>query len=110
MDKEEPIKAEIILYQDENRNVPVEVRYLNETFWLTQKEMGRLFNCSSDNISLHLSNIYKEEELQESATTEEFSVVRQEGSRNVTRTLRFYNLDAIIAVGYRVNSKQATRF
>lgn len=110
MDKKEPIKAEIILYQDENSNVPVEVRYLNDTFWLTQKEMGQLFNCSSDNISLHLLNIYKEEELRESATTEEFSVVRQEGSRNVTRTLRFYSLDAIIAVGYRVNSKQATRF
>ena len=110
MDKKEPIKAEIILYQDGESNVPVEVRYLGETFWLTQKEMALLFDCSSDNISLHLSNIYKEEELQESATTEEFSVVRQEGSRNVTRTLRFYNLDAIIAVGYRVNSKQATRF
>lgn len=110
MNEEEPIKAEIILYQDGISNVPVEVRYLNETFWLTQKEMGELFNCSSDNVSLHLSNIYKEEELQESATTEEFSVVRQEGSRKVTRTLRFYNLDAIIAVGYRVNSKQATRF
>ena len=110
MDKKEPIKAEIILYQDGESNVPVEVRYLGETFWLTQKEMAQLFDCSSDNISLHLSNIYKEEELQESATTEEFSVVRQEGSRNVTRTLRFYNLDAIIAVGYRVNSKQATRF
>lgn len=110
MNEEESIKAEIILYQDGISNVPVEVRYLNETFWLTQKEMGELFNCSSDNVSLHLSNIYKEEELQESATTEEFSVVRQEGSRKVTRTLRFYNLDAIIAVGYRVNSKQATRF
>ena len=110
MDKKEPIKAEIILYQDGESNVPVEVRYLGETFWLPQKEMAQLFDCSSDNISLHLSNIYKEEELQESATTEEFSVVRQEGSRNVTRTLRFYNLDAIIAVGYRVNSKQATRF
>ena len=72
--------------------------------------MAELFDCSTDNISLHLKNIYAEEELTPKATTEKISVVRQEGSRQVRRTLEHYNLDAIIAVGYRVNSKKATRF
>ena len=72
--------------------------------------MAELFDCSTDNISLHLKNIYAEEELTPEATTEKISVVRQEGSRQVRRTLDHYNLDAIIAVGYRVNSKKATRF
>jgi len=72
--------------------------------------MAELFECSTDNISLHLKNIYDEKELIRAATTENFSVVRKEGKRQVNRTLDFYNLDAIIAVGYRVNSKKATRF
>jgi hypothetical protein len=72
--------------------------------------MSELFDCSSDNISLHLKNIYKEEELLEEATTEIFSVVQKEGDRNVKRNTKCYNLDAIIAVGYRVNSKKATKF
>ena len=72
--------------------------------------MAELFECSSDNISLHLKNIFKEEELQENSTTEYFSVVQKEGSRDVHRNIIHYNLDAIIAVGYRVNSKKATRF
>ena len=72
--------------------------------------MANLFDCTTDNISLHLKNIYKEEELEEEATTELFSIVQNEGQRNVTRKVKCYNLDAIIAVGYRVNSKKATRF
>ena len=84
--------------------------FQDETFWLTQSGMAELFDCSTDNISLHLKNIYAEEELTPEATTEKISVVRQEGSRQVRRTLEHYNLDAIIAVGYRVNSKKATRF
>ncbi len=84
--------------------------FQDETFWLTQSGMAELFDCSTDNISLHLKNIYAEEELTPEATTEKISVVRQEGSRQVRRTLDHYNLDAIIAVGYRVNSKKATRF
>lgn len=100
----------IALYKVDGKDVPVEVRYMNETFWLTQKEMGELFGCSSDNISLHLKNIFAEGELSERATAEEISVVRQEGSRQVRRTVKIYNLDAIIAVGYRVNSLKATRF
>ena len=103
-------KHEIILYQMDDTNVCVSVYYQDETFWLSQKAMGELFDCSSDNISLHLKNIYKEEELSEEATAEFFSVVQQEGSRNVSRKVKCYNLDAIIAVGYRVNSKKATRF
>lgn len=101
---------EIILYSNDNENVFVDVYFKEETFWLTQSSMAELFDCTSDNISLHLKNIYEEEELDFDATTEKFSVVRKEGTRDVRRTLDFYNLDAIIAVGYRVNSKKATRF
>lgn len=102
--------GEILLFSYEGTNTYVDVYFRNETFWLTQSGMAELFDCSSDNISLHLKNIYDEEELIREATTEEFSVVRKEGNRQVNRTLDFYNLDAIIAVGYRVNSKKATRF
>ncbi len=70
----------------------------DDTFWLTQKAMAELFGCSSDNISLHLKNIYNEEELSEEATAEEFSVVQREGKRDVSRNVKCYNLDAIIAV------------
>lgn len=84
--------------------------FKEETFWMTQKAMANLFDCTTDNISLHLKNIYKEKELEEEATTELFSIVQNEGQRNVTRKVKCYNLDAIIAVGYRVNSKKATRF
>lgn len=72
--------------------------------------MSELFACSTDNIGLHLKNIYEEVEIDKNLTTEIFSVVRKEGNRNVKRNLEFYNLDAIIAVGYRVNSKKATKF
>lgn len=101
---------EIVLYQIEGTNICVNVMFKEETFWMTQKAMANLFDCTTDNISLHLKNIYKEEELEEEATTELFSIVQNEGQRNVTRKVKCYNLDAIIAVGYRVNSKKATRF
>ncbi len=96
-------------------NVPTEVVTINaiikdETIWLTQKAMAELFGCTSDNVSLHLKNIYSEQELKETSTTEEFSVVQQEGIRQIQRKKRFYNLDAIISVGYRVNSRRATQF
>ena len=100
----------IVLYQTASTNVCVSVCYANETFWLTQKAMAELFGCSSDNISLHLKKIYAEKELEEISTTEFFSVVQKEGTRDVSRQIKFFNLDAIIAVGYRVNSKQATAF
>lgn len=101
---------EIVLYQVEDTNICVNVFFKEDTFWMTQKAMAELFDCTTDNISLHLKNIYKEEELDEVSTTEFFSVVQSEGRRNVKRNVKCYNLDAIIAVGYRVNSKKATRF
>ena len=103
-------QGEILLYENGGEKEFVSVVFQDETFWLTQSGMAELFDCSTDNISLHLKNIYAEEELTPEATTEKISVVRQEGSRQVRRTLEHYNLDAIIAVGYRVNSKKATRF
>lgn len=102
--------GEILLYDNDGDKEFVNVVFQDETFWLTQSGMAELFNCTSDNISSHLKNIYSEEELSQEATTEKFSVVRKEGNRNVRRELDHYNLDAIIAVGYRVNSKKATRF
>ena len=101
---------EVILYQLEDTNVYVNVLFGEETFWMTQRAMAEVFDCTADNISLHLKNIYKEEELDAEATTEFFSVVQNEGGRNVSRKVKCFNLDAIIAVGYRVNSKKATRF
>ena len=102
--------GEILLYSYDGAKEYIDVYFKDETFWLTQSAMAELFDCSADNISLHLKNIYEEEELDRATTTEKFSVVRKEGNRQVNRTLDFYNLDAIIAVGYRVNSKKATRF
>ncbi len=86
------------------------MRVQDGTIWLSQKNIGLLFDTSTDNIGLHLKNIYAEGELDEASTTEDFSVVQQEGSREVCRTIKHYNLDLIIAVGYRVNSKRATAF
>ena len=103
-------RGEVLLYSDESGKEFVSVVFKDETFWLTQKGMAELFDCSTDNISLHLKNIYADGELEQTATTEKISVVRTEGIREVSRTLDHYNLDAIIAVGYRVNSKKATRF
>ena len=110
MDKELKENAEILLYSLDDSNIYVDVYFEDENFWLTQKSMSELFECSTDNISLHLKNIYEDEELTEDSTTVYFSVVRKEGTRSVKRSIKFYNLDAIIAVGYRVNSKKATRF
>ena len=110
MEKQPSPRGEILLYENGSEKEFVSVVFQDETFWLTQSGMAELFDCSTDNISLHLKNIYAEEELTPEATTEKISVVRQEGSRQVRRILEHYNLDAIIAVGYRVNSKKATRF
>ena len=104
------LHQKVVLYQEDDTNVVVSVAYKDETFWLSQKAMAELFDCTADNISLHLKNIYKEEELDEKATSEFFSVVQKEGKRDVSRNTKCYSLDAIIAVGYRVNSKKATRF
>src|SRR5579872_1521936 len=88
----------------------VEVRLSKDTLWLSQKMIADVFETSADNIGLHLKNIYQEDELEEKATTEESSVVQKEGKREVRRKVKQYNLDVIIAVGYRVNSKKATQF
>lgn len=103
-------EIEFLLYSlpDEDGKVQVVIR--DETIWCTQKAMAQLFDCSTDNISLHLRNIFNEGELLLESTTEEISVVQQEGTRQVRRQMTFYHLDAIIAVGYRVSSVRATKF
>ena len=103
-------ELEFIIYSTPEEDIRIDAAVKDETIWLTQKGMAALFDCSSDNISLHLQNIYADRELSENATTEEISVVRQEGNRQVNRKLKYYNLDAIISVGYRVNSRRATQF
>lgn len=100
-------RSEILLYSDENGKEFVSVVFKDETFWLTQKAMAELFGCTPDNISLHLKNIFAESELNREAVTEKFSATAADGKNYLTQ---HYNLDAIIAVGYRVNSKKATRF
>ncbi|PKM81032.1 MAG: cell filamentation protein Fic [Firmicutes bacterium HGW-Firmicutes-14] len=101
---------QITVYQTADGKINIEVLYANENIWLPQKRMAELFDCTADNISLHLKNIYKEKELDEKSTTEEFSVVQREGTRKVTRNITCYSLEAIIAVGYRVNSERGTQF
>ncbi len=99
--------AEFLIFTNQAKEEGIEVRVQDETIWLSQKLMGALFDCSTDNISLHLKNIFKENELDENSVTEEFSVTATDGKNYKTK---HYNLDAIIAVGYRVNSKRATAF
>ena len=103
-------KNSIIIYQPHADQPAIAVRIEGETVWLSQRQMSVLFDTSSDNVGLHLKNIYADRELLEEATTEDFSVVRQEGNRQVRRSVRHYNLDAIISVGYRVKSATATQF
>jgi len=104
------MENQIILYQTEQGNVTVNVVFQDESFWLTQKAMSELFGVEIPAISKHLRNIFESGELVEKSTVSKMEIVQSEGERNVKRSMDFYNLDAIIAVGYRVNSKQATRF
>ena len=97
------------MYQPDE-NVQLEVRLEEETVWLTQAQMALLFGCSPDNIGLHLKNIYEEKEIDPISTSEKISVVRKEGNRYVSRRVLHYNLDAILSVGYRVSSANATKF
>ena len=101
---------QIVIYKTENGETVIDVKLENETIWLTQKLMSELFEKDSDTIGLHIKNIINEAELDEKSTTELFSVVQQEGKRSVKRNLKFYNLDMILSVGYRVNSKKGTQF
>jgi len=103
-------EGKIALYATPGSNVYVDVVFADETFWMTQKAIAELFDVESNTITYHLQEIFKTEELEEAATTRKIRVVRKEGERNVERDLLFYSLDAIIAIGYRVNSKKATRF
>lgn len=100
----------IILYSTTDGSVKVDVYFENETFWLSQKAIAELFDVDVRTISYHLKEIYKSEELTEAATIQNYWIVQKEGNREVKREGIFYSLDAIIAVGYRVNSKQATQF
>ena len=103
-------RGEVLLYSDESGKEYVSVVFKDETFWLTQKAMAELFNVNVPAVSKHLQNIYEEGELERDSTISKMETVQQEGERQVRRTVDRYNLDAIIAVGYRVNSKKATRF
>ena len=105
-----PQKSQFLIYQAENGAIKIDVRFQEETVWLTQPLMAELFQTTQQNISLHLQNIYEEGELQPEATHKEFLSVRREGSRDIQRRVAFYNLDAIISVGYRVKSRVATQF
>lgn len=102
--------AEFLTFVAAGKEEGIQVLYKDETVWATQKAMATLFDCSTDNIGVHLKNIFESGELDKEATTEKISVVQQEGTRNVNRGTLFYNLDAIISVGYRVNSIRATQF
>lgn len=102
------MKNEILLF--ENQYVKLEVNMKDDSVWLTQGQMAELFNTSRTNIIEHISNIYSDEELDKNSTCQDFRQVRKEGKRTVTRTIPFYNLDMIISVGYRVNSKQGIIF
>ena len=110
MEKDTKDNNQVVVFIDDGLELNINFDYENETVWLTQAQLSELFESSSDNISLHLKNIYGEGELSESLTTEDFSVVRIEGSREVKRTIKHYNLDAVLSVGYRVKSIKATQF
>ena len=104
------MENQIEIFTSIDNQTVVQVRFEHDTVWLNQKQLGELFDKDSDTIGLHLKNIFLEEELDENSTTELFSVVQKEGKREVKRNVKFYNLDAIISVGYRVNSKRGTQF
>lgn len=100
-------KNNLLIYKNKDGNIIVDAIYKDEALWLTQKGMSKVFDCSTDNISLHLKNIFKDNELKEISVTEESSITASDGKKYKTKV---YNLDAIIAVGYRINSKKATEF
>ena len=102
--------SQIIIYQTESGETKIDVRFQDETVWLTQKLMAELFQTTSQNITIHLKNIFEEGELDEMATCKDFLQVQKEGNREVKRNQKFYNLDAIISVGYRIKSHVATKF
>lgn len=102
--------SEIVIYKTGDGNIKIEVKLENESVWLNQNQMTELYQTTKQNISLHLKNIFKENELKEDSTVKEYLTVQQEGVRNVKRPIKYYNLDVIISVGYRVNSHRGTQF
>ena len=110
MNKIENLKDLIIYQSQNNENISVEVLYNEEDFWLTQKSMSKLFNVAENNITYHLQNIFKAEELKENLTAQKIRVVQKEGNREITRNILYYNLDVVISVGYRTNSDRAIQF
>lgn len=102
--------SDIVIFQSEDGATHLAIKLEKETIWLSQKQMSELFEKDTDTIGLHLKNIYSSGELAEERTTEDLSVVQTEGKRRVKRRVKFYNLDAVISVGYRVNSKRGTQF
>lgn len=110
MKENDVISGEIVLYANAEGTTRIEVLYESETFWLDQKKIAELFGVDLRTISYHLREVYASGELSEEATLQRIRRVQREGARDVARDIEFYNLDAIIAVGYRVNSRQATQF
>src|SRR5664280_87902 len=102
--------GQFLVYQTQDGKLKIDVRFEGETVWLTQQHMSELFQTTKQNVSLHISNIYEERELERAATVKESLTVQKEGNRSVHRTVEFYNLDVIISVGYRVKSQRGTQF
>ena len=102
--------AEFLIFERQTHDKGIQVRFEDGDLWLTQKAISELYNCSIDNVSLHLKNIYNDFELDKNSTAEKFSIVQKEGTRDVKRNVQYYNLDAVISVGYRVNSDRAIQF
>ncbi len=103
-------KGEIIIYTSEDGSISLDTKLENDTIWLTQDMMAKLFDTTTQNITMHIKNIYEEKELNMNSTCKNFLQVRKEGNRNVSRKLIHYNLDMILSVGYRIKSKVATKF
>lgn len=102
--------AEFLIFERQTHDKGIQVRFEEGDLWLTQKAISELYNCSVDNVSLHLKNIYNNFELDKNSTSEKFSIVRKEGNREVKRNIQYYNLDAVIFASYRVNSDRAIQF
>jgi len=110
MNKVNKNSSQFLIYISEKGNTKIDVRFENETVWLTQNQIADLFQTTKQNVSLHINNIFKEEELEEKSTVKDYLTVQNEGKREVKRAVKYYNLDMIISVGYRIKSKLATRF
>jgi len=110
LSKDSSLISQILIYQSDDGKISVDTLTKDESSWLSQKSMAQLFDCTPENALMHLKNIYETLELSEKATTKDFLVVQKEGTREVSRNIKHYNLDAIISVGYRVNSLRGTQF